>query len=94
MPATLYTCGARDKHGSMGHPCGRAADSLRNAGVEFTVETVDGYRLLPWTRRGDVRTKVRELSGQDNVPILVLENGEVVTGSGQIAKWAKVQHEA
>ena len=94
VPATLYTCGAKDKHGSMGHPCGRAADALTKAGVEFKVETVAGYRLLPWTRRGDVRAKIRELSGQDNVPILVREDGEVIAGSGQIAKWAKTQHAA
>jgi len=32
---------------------------------------------------------VRELSGTDEVPILVLDDGEVISGSGTIAKWAK-----
>jgi len=56
--------------------------------MEFKVEVVDGYRLLPWTRRGK-RTAVRELSGQENVPILVLDDGSVIAGSGQIVRWAK-----
>jgi glutathione S-transferase len=32
---------------------------------------------------------VRELSGANEVPILVLDNGEVVSGSGTIARWAR-----
>lgn len=84
----LYTCGQKGDWGSLGHPCGRAADALRRAGHEYTVEVVDGYRLLPWTRRGK-RDEVRRLSGQENVPILVLDDGNVISGSGRIAKWAK-----
>jgi len=84
----LYTCGQRDHGASMGHPCGRAAKALRDAGYEFDIETVGGYRLLPWTRRGQ-RDEIRELSGQENVPVLVTDDGEVVSGSGTIARWAR-----
>ena len=84
----LYTCGQKDKQASIGHPCGRAAKALRNAGHEFDIETVEGYRLMPWTRRGK-RDKIRELSGQEDVPVLVLDDGEVLSGTGTIVSWAK-----
>jgi len=84
----LYTCGQQDHAGKLGHPCGRAADALREAGWEFEIEVVEGYRLLPWTRRGK-REGIREISGQENVPVLVADDGEVVSGSGSIRDWAR-----
>ncbi len=85
---TLYTCGQRDHGAALGHPCGRAAKALRDAGYEIDIETVGGYRLLPWTRRGK-REAIRRLSGQEDVPVLVTDGGEVVSGSGTIVRWAK-----
>ncbi len=84
----LYTCGTRDRYGSLGHPCGRACDALKKAGIGFEIKTVGGYGLLPWTRRGK-RDAIRELSGQQSVPVLVLGDGSVVAGSGEIVRWAK-----
>ena len=84
----LYTCGQREHAAALGHPCGRAAKALRDAGHEFEIEEVEGYRLMPWTRRGK-RDEIRDLSGQENVPVLVLDDGEVVAGSGSIVRWAK-----
>ncbi len=89
----LYTCGQRDKQAAIGHPCGRAARAVREAGYEFDIETVDGYRLMPWTRRGK-RDEIRRLSGQEDVPILVLDDGEVVTGTKTIVEWAKAHPKA
>ncbi len=83
----LYTCGQTDHAASLGHPCGRAAKALRDAGYEFDIETVEGYRLMPWTRRGK-RDEIRKISGQENVPVLVTDGGDVVSGSGSIARWA------
>jgi glutathione S-transferase len=31
----------------------------------------------------------QKLSGSNEVPILVLDDGEVISGSGTIARWAK-----
>ena len=84
----LYTCGQTDHGASLGHPCGRAARALREAGYEIEIETVGGYKLLPWTRRGQ-RDAIRELSGQEDVPVLVADDGEVVSGTGTIIAWAK-----
>jgi glutaredoxin len=84
----LYTCGQTDHAAALGHPCGRAAKALRDAGYDFDIEVVEGYRLMPWTRRGK-RDAIRELSGQEDVPVLVADGGEVVSGTGTIIAWAK-----
>lgn len=84
----LYTCGQEDHGASLGHPCGRAARALREAGHEFEIEKVGGYKLMPWTRRGK-RDAIRELSGQEDVPVLVTDEDEVVSGTGTIIAWAK-----
>jgi glutathione S-transferase len=88
---TLYTCGLRKRGPSLLHPCSRAAKALDDAGYEYELKTVGGYRGMPWTwgSRGADRAKVKELSGTNEVPILVLEDGEVISGSGTIAAWAK-----
>lgn len=61
------------------------------AGYEYEMKVVGGYRLLPttWGRRDDDRAEVRELSGTNEVPILVLDDGEVISGSAVIARWAR-----
>lgn len=83
----LYTCGQTDHAAALGHPCGRAAKALRDAGHTIEIQTVEGYRLLPWTRRGK-RDEIREISGGENVPVLVTDKGEVVSGTRAIVRWA------
>jgi glutathione S-transferase len=87
----LYTCGQTKHLGSLGHPCGKAAKALDRAGFEYELKVVGGGRLKPWTwpNRGEDRAEVKELSGANEVPILVLDDGEVISGSGTIARWAK-----
>lgn len=87
----LYVCGQSTKGPGALHPCAKAGNALDEAGYEYELKKVRGYRLMPWTwhsRKKD-REEVRELSGQDEVPILVLDDGEVINGSGTIAEWAK-----
>ncbi len=87
----LYTCGQKTVGPGFAHPCGKAGKALDAAGYDYELKTVGGYRLAVWTwgSRKDDRAEVRELSGTDEVPVLVLDDGEVVSGSGAIAKWAK-----
>jgi glutathione S-transferase len=84
----LYTCGAK-KSGHPLHPCGRAAKALDEAGHSYEIEAVAGYKLLPWTRRGDARAEIERLTGQSDVPVLVLDDGRTVAGSGEIVDWAR-----
>lgn len=87
----LYTCGQKKLGPGFAHPCAKAGKALDAAGYEYELKTVGGYRLMPWTwaSRGDDRAEVKRLSGTNEVPILVLDNDEVISGSGAIAKWAK-----
>ncbi|MFI5027967.1 MAG: glutathione S-transferase N-terminal domain-containing protein [Solirubrobacterales bacterium] len=86
----LYTCGFKKSAGSLGHPCGKAAKALDRAGYRYEIKVVGGYRLIPWTwgNRDEDRAEVKRLSGTNEVPILVLDDGEVISGSGTIARWA------
>ena len=91
----LYTCSlkkaAGDLPAALGHPCGRAAKALDDAGHGYEIKTVKGGSLRPWTwpSRARDRAEVEQLSGQRAVPILVLDGGEVVTGTGEIVNWAR-----
>jgi glutathione S-transferase len=90
----LYTCGegtrSRSFGGLLAHPCGRAAKALDDGGHLYETKVVRGYTSSPWTwpSRGRERAEVKELSGKSSVPILVLEDGQVIAGSRQIVRWA------
>jgi glutathione S-transferase len=87
----LYTCGQKTSAGKLGHFCGRAGDALDAAGHTYEIKPVKGYRLAFWTwaNRSKDREEVRRLSGTNEVPILVLDDGQVISGSGDIVRWAK-----
>jgi glutaredoxin len=87
----LYTCAQEKNHASLRHACARAAKALDDAGYEYEIRVLPGYRLAPWTwgQRRKGREEVRELTGQVNVPVLLLDEGKAITGSGTIAEWAK-----
>lgn len=87
--ATLYTCPGADRNPLM-HPCGKAAKALRSAGHAFEIEKVGGFKALPWTRRGK-RDGIRELTGQEDVPVYVADDGSVIAGVKAIVGWAE-QH--
>ena len=94
----LYTCADGPTHGelpgplnALAHPCGKAAVALDNAGHSYELKKVKGGTLKFWTwpSRAQDRAEVEELSGQRGVPILVLDDGSVVAGSGEIVTWAR-----
>jgi hypothetical protein len=86
----LYTCPART-HGAnaplIKHPCGVAAQALDEAGCSYEVRIVGGFKNVPFSRSGK-REEILELTGQEDVPVLVLDDGTTVNGSGQIVAWA------
>ena len=91
----LYTCPART-HGAdaplIKHPCGVAAQALDRGGHTYTVKVVGGFKSIPLSRRGR-RQEIVALTGQQDVPVLVLDDGTTVQGSEAIRAWAG-SHEA
>lgn len=90
----LYTCTdgkmLGDLPAAIAHPCGRAAKALDECGHPYEWRKVKGGRLKFWTwsNRARDRAEIERLSGQRAVPILVLDDGHVVVGSGDIVQWA------
>jgi glutathione S-transferase len=91
----LYTCPNRKSFGGLpapfAHPCGRAAKALDDNGHNYELKQVNGgtLKLWTWPSRARDRAEVEQLSGQRAVPILVLDDGSVIAGSGAIASWAR-----
>jgi len=87
----LYTCGA-GTHGANAplykHPCGVAAKALDDAGISYEHKTVGGFKKVPLSRRGR-RGEIRELTGQEDVPVLLLDDGAAITGTQNIVAWAR-----
>src|ERR1039458_1566099 len=86
----LYTCPART-HGAnapiVKHPCGVAAQALDEAGYRYEVKVVGGFKKVPFSRRGK-RQEILELTGQEDVPVLITDDRSVVTGTAAIQAWA------
>jgi glutathione S-transferase len=86
----LYTCPAKT-HGAnaplIKHPCGVAAQALEHAGHSYTLKIVGGFKNVPFSRRGK-REEIVALTGQEDVPVLVLDDGTTVCGSDAIVAWA------
>ena len=74
-----------------GHPCGTAYHALRDAGYEPDVELTYGLGMLPGVVNdlSPGRREVKRLTGNHWVPAVVLDDGEVIQGSQQIAQWAR-----
>jgi glutathione S-transferase len=87
----LYTCPAQT-HGAnaplVKHPCGVAAKALDAAGQSYEVKVVGGFKNVPFSRRGK-RQEIVDLTGQEDVPVLVTDDGSIITGSEAIVAWAR-----
>lgn len=74
-----------------GHACHNAHEALRMGGHDPEVVKIRGLgvgpRFLHLMTAG--RKEVEELSGQRAVPVLVTDDGEVISGSHQIVEWAE-----
>ena len=71
-----------------GHSCRNAERALTEAGWRPEVKKTYGLGLLPGVLNPG-RGKVRELTGQQWVPVLVTDDGEVIRESEQIVRWAR-----
>lgn len=89
----LYVCYGTSKYGPFPkrHPCGLAYHALKDAGYEPEVKLSYGLGLLPGVLNDLTpgRRKVKELTGNYWVPVLVTDGGDVIQGSEKIVRWAE-----
>src|SRR5205807_4544587 len=65
-----------------GHPCGKAYEALKEAGYEPEVIRSYGFTLLPdFMNRTAGRQEAKRLTGKVTVPVLLTDEGEVVSDS-------------
>jgi hypothetical protein len=69
------------------HPCKRAYDALIEAGHSPHVVRCYGFSSLPDVTPG--RRKVKRLTGKSFVPVLEIDDGEVIADSANIVAWAQ-----
>jgi glutathione S-transferase len=84
---TLYVCHVDTKMPLL-HPCAKAHKALTKAGVDH--DKIIFGQGQPFGI-GANRPDLKELSGQEKLPVLQLPDGEVIAGSGKIVSWAKAQ---
>jgi hypothetical protein len=86
----LYVCYGTFRNAPRpgGHPCGNAYHALKEAGWDPQVVKTYGLGLLP-DFMNPSRAKVRELTGNNWVPVLETDNGDVIQGSQRIMTWAR-----
>jgi hypothetical protein len=89
----LYVCYGTFKTSPRpgGHPCGNAYHALRDAGHDPEVIKSYGLAVLPDVfNKTAGRQEVKRLTGGDNmVPVLVTDDGDVISDSKKIVAWAK-----
>jgi glutathione S-transferase len=86
----LYVCyGTFGSPRPGGHPCGNAYRALQEAGHDPEVKKAYGLGLLPDFLNTRTRKEVKKLTGNSFVPVLVTDDGEVVSDSKNIVAWAE-----
>jgi glutathione S-transferase len=74
-----------------GHPCRNAYKALREAGWDPELVKSYGLTWLPDTpfNESGGRKEAKRLTGKSTVPVLVTDDGEVVSDSRNIVAWAR-----
>jgi glutathione S-transferase len=84
---TLLVCNI-DDGGPPPHACKRAQRALRAAGHDF--DKVVYARGIPFGLfTAGRRPELKQLSGQEKLPVLQFPDGTTIAGSGEIIAWAK-----
>jgi hypothetical protein len=87
----LYVCwGTFPSPRPGGHPCGNAYHALKDAGHDPEIIKSYGLGAMPaFLNATSGRKKVKELTGQSWVPVLVTDDDEVIQDSKKIVEWAE-----
>jgi hypothetical protein len=84
---TLYVCSV-DQRGPKAHPCKRSHEALTAAGHDHEKVVFDKGHPFGLFTKGK-RPQLKELSGQEKLPVLALPDGTAVVGGKAIVEWAQ-----
>jgi glutathione S-transferase len=84
---TLYVCHINEG-GPKPHACRRAIEALRENGHDFE-KIVYGKGIPFGLFTKGKRPDLKEMSGQEKLPVLKLADGSTVNGGSNIVEWAK-----
>jgi glutathione S-transferase len=84
----LYVCWGTFGNAN-NHPCHKAHQALLQAGIEH--EVVKTYGCYGTDPLFPGRRRIREMTGNYKVPVLELDDGALVDGSGAIVDWASTK---
>lgn len=84
---TLLVCHVDERGGRL-HPCARANAALAKAGIDYDKRVYGQGRPFGI---GASRPELKELSGQEKLPVLQLPDGKAIAGSKPISQWAEAQ---
>jgi glutathione S-transferase len=82
---TLFVCHG-DDGGPKIHPCRRAQEALRDAGIEYEKVVAAHGNPIPFLRKGS-REELRVKTGTTKLPTLLLADGAVISHSRAINSW-------
>ncbi len=86
---TLWVCDG-DMEGPRFHPCARVQTAFQEAGIEYDKVFGGHGNPIPFLRKGS-RDELREATGDEKLPTLVLADGTVIHGGKAILKWIDSQ---
>ena len=86
---TLCVCHG-DDGGPRVHPCRRAQEALRAAGIEYEKVIAAHGSPIPFLRKGS-REKLREATGTTKLPAMRLPDGRTITPTRAILTWIREQ---
>ncbi len=89
---TLHVCHV-DEGGPKPHPCRRAHEAMRDAGHEYEKIVFDRGRPFGLFTKGR-RPKLKQMSGQEKLPVLEFPDGTTISGGSNIVAWAKTNSPA
>jgi hypothetical protein len=84
---TLYVCHI-DEGGPKPHACRRAHEALRDAGHDYDKVVFARGRPFGLFTTGR-RPELKQMSGQEKLPVLAFPDGKTIAGGSTIVQWAK-----
>lgn len=89
MLPKLYVCHG-DDGGPKLHPCRRAQEALRSAGIAYDKVVAAHGSPIPFLRKGS-RDELFKETGTKKLPVMKLPDGTVLIHDDAIIRWAKQQ---